>query len=979
MRYCSLALLAALAAAVGCGRPDSAPTAAAAPKNVPPAAVPAGGLVESTVGLFTVTVDTAGLTARVTPAPVRGPQATDDVYHLSIDNFTRPGTLAIESVRRTATDLELRYRVTHPFAAPVNLDAAATASNRADLGIGGRVAVLLDVPAAAGNTYTFSDGAVIANTGTVSNADGYYRPLGLLPLDPSRTADTFPYKLLVDELADPRLDPNSGTPISNGGSVVGNYDAGIGGWQRPNMGADRNAWTGYGFLHQGQAATNLLALDLDAVTGQNLTFDTAILAKYIDPRGGANAREKRANRLPKNPPDINAFVYRMPHGALDVERIDHLGTTGSIIVNQVSAAQVALRVTDWDARAVETTEADLALDPLITNVAAGESGLPVIEISVPPVTGTTPVVLDNGTDVRDDDTAWGGDPAVDSGIPGDGIVWEGTVTNTALSGQAPGATPGLIRALDAEETNPTAHASWRFFLDPSLTPLTANAPRNDSFQAFTLDLAGPSTQPTATFTMLTPTVGSGGMAVVQASGYSDVEGDQIEVRIDWNNDGDFSDTGESGNTLPGAGGPPVNFPSPITYTYSGSSPDTRTLPIQYTDNISAPKTVTPALTFNVVAATAGCTVPPPPKVDPNLPGTFDFPSRTNTTWTALGFPSQQGFIDVAAFTTPARTGWIVMLHSTSAGIFDFYHIAGPTPAEVTRMTNFGTLLQSRQCHQIEVDSTGRVFFANKQGTTSTVGSPSSTYTEISGNAQPGIRWFDYSGSLVTAIGGSISTTGVVIALAIDRNDNLLMIDNSHVLHRYLKATGYTEDFAAPFPLNLAPTIGLPTGTGDAARNVHDFVVNFHNNAMYILVQSEASPANSPPGNGYLYRVECNGAINPTTPMGNLNPLRFIVNSTSISGQASDITIDNHNAAGGILPTASDVQMVITGYTGSGNLNPDLQHVNSELQLTGGVDVGSSTYSPQDGSIDPINNRLLSTVWLSSGNVMFFNTPPAGWQ
>ncbi|HYE77164.1 MAG TPA: hypothetical protein VEI97_04185, partial [bacterium] len=252
-----------------------------------------------------------------------------------------------------------------------------------------------------------------AETSLVANADGYSQPAGLLS-NTGTSTNTFPFKLLVDEALDPRTGTASGTPISNGGQAVGNYDVAIGGWQQANIGPSHDGWTGYGVLHQGQTASNTLRLNLAALSAGPVTLRTAIIANYNDPRGGANGREKRANRLPKSPADVFAFTYRMPHGATDVEAVEFLGESGGFVTNQVSASTLRFRVRDWDARAVETTEADLALDPIVTNVAPGESGPPALQVSIPDVLGPGAVELfDNATDLKDDDSAFGGDPEQD--------------------------------------------------------------------------------------------------------------------------------------------------------------------------------------------------------------------------------------------------------------------------------------------------------------------------------------------------------------------------------------------------------------------------------------------------------------------------------------------------------------------------------------------------------------------------------------
>lgn len=137
-------------------------------------------LAQQQAGRYTIAIDPATLSGTVALVSDHAAQANDDVYDLSISNFLRRDSLKILGISRSATTLDITYQVTHPFAAPTNLAGPATAANRADLGVAGRVCFLMDVPSASGNTYfqTAAAGAagvtnVVANTSTVVNADGY--------------------------------------------------------------------------------------------------------------------------------------------------------------------------------------------------------------------------------------------------------------------------------------------------------------------------------------------------------------------------------------------------------------------------------------------------------------------------------------------------------------------------------------------------------------------------------------------------------------------------------------------------------------------------------------------------------------------------------------------------------------------------------------------------------------------------------------
>ncbi|MCG3153222.1 MAG: hypothetical protein GEEBNDBF_02533 [bacterium] len=976
MRH-SLSALAALTALalVGCTgsgpatpSPTTSPAALAPPADFWPGAAAATSLIETQAGRFRLDIDPAALTATATPVAVRSLAANDDVYDLSIANFTKRDTFTVRRIERTATTLDITYDITHPFAAPTNLAGPATAANRADLGIAGRVLFLLDVPTATGNSYLTGVFPAIANTATIANADGFYKPGELLP-DVSLIADTFPFKLLVDESGP----DGARNGISNGGLPTGNYNAGIGGWQQANIGPSNDAWTGYGVLHQGQSARNTLSIRLSALSGP-LSLESVILAKYNDPRQGINASQKRANRLPKNPPDPSQFAYRMPHGALDVESLAFLGTTDSnFLVNTISAATLNFRVVDWDARAFETAESDLALDPVVTNVAAGESGPPTLYVSIPDILGSASAVLDPTTDLADDDSAFGGDPDQDSGEPGDALYFTKSLTHNTTSGQSAGTKTGMVLALDTETT--AATAGWHFQLRPDLTPLSTVV-QNHVLQAFEVELFPLSAPPTATFTMLTPNVVSGGSCTVQASGYSDPEGDTIQVRLDWNNDGDFNDPGETGLTLPGAGGPPVNFTSPISYTYGGGT-DTRQVPGDITDGANPPAAISPVLTFNVIpSGTCGA---PFSSITPFTAG-WSTPVTFSTAASGVsGVNWAYGAYRVPTLNHPAantHAGWVYQQRITtptfSQHIYRAYML-GPNSTDgvgVIPLTNAPGILgsdttNSRQVHAIDVDSTGRVIFATRTPGTNSTSLATRDLIYTSGEAS--FRYFNSDGGATLALDADITTVATphpVIALCVDQNDNVLTIDNQHVLRKWLKTSGYTEDTSAPFPLNLtAPPVSL-----DLTQDISDLDLNFHNQALFIVSETTG-------GIERLYRIECDGTFqNPVSGGGGANPLSTELTDFVTQGRPFQLTVDNYDTTGGLLPDAADVQMVVLGF--SGTSSNEAHFFTSQLIRSGGSTFGIGTYL---GTLDIQRNWIVARAGSAVATHRVYPNPPAGWQ
>lgn len=558
-----------------------------------------GGLTESAVAIFRIAVNHDSQTATAELAAARTGQQTDDLYELGIGNFINEETLTVQAVRTTATTVELDYTVTHPFAAPVDLDATPTRTNRADLAVAGRVLFLLDVPSSSGNTY-FSGaatGTVVANTSLVLNNDGYYAPAGLLDL-PGLTANTFPYKVLVDETLDPRVSQADGLPRSNNGSALGNYSQSTG-WQRDTMGPLYDGWTGHGVMHHGQVVHNTLTLDrsqLDA--GEVFVFDAAIVVKYEDPRGGNNSTEKRSNRLPPTTADLAKFVYRHPHGSLDVEKVTFAGEDGSFLSNSISASELRFRVVDWDVYAPVTASADLSEDlSAASNVSPGEPGAPSLAVCIPGVLGdASTVVTFDPSALTDDDRAYGGDAGPETGIPGDALFYRQLVTKGSGSGQSDGLYTGMVRVVDVEDSLSTSYLQP---LTEDLQPITENRPRPITYQHFQVTLGGGGTGGNffPTLALSAPSlVTSGTGTSISVVSYSDPDGDPISVDIDWDNNGTFEDT----RTLNGGSGSGQVWTSPISYSNATQINQTKYIPVRFTDGVMPTAlTYQPMLQFNV--------------------------------------------------------------------------------------------------------------------------------------------------------------------------------------------------------------------------------------------------------------------------------------------------------------------------------------------------------------------------------------------
>jgi len=446
-----------------------------------PAETPAEISIEGASGSLAVlgesllTVELATLTATTELLPQRSMSANDDLYVLDIARFIRPDTFSVRHVELDGDELAITWRVTHPFAEPTDPEGVPSATNRADLGFTGMVLFRTEESILEGHTF-FTD--VVLNPDLMTNADAFYRPAGLIS-GLSSFANTFPYQAIIDETGE----HGSRVGVSNGGVVTGKF--GTNGWTRTELGASNTGWTGYGVLHQGQASERVARFSIPHFTSPGrLSLKVNLIAKYNDPRGGTTPAEKLAHRLPFKPADPLRFGYRMPHGALDVERIVALPESGSFRANTISASTLRFHVTDWDARATESSQADLAAEVDPRHVRQGESQPPQFALCIPGVLGSSSTVLEWGPEtLTDDDSAVGGDSQQDSGRVDDPLYFTAAVEKVAGEGQIPGLHKGLVRTIDPES------AAFIAELDSeTLMPLAVDQPLNATYQLFDVPL-----------------------------------------------------------------------------------------------------------------------------------------------------------------------------------------------------------------------------------------------------------------------------------------------------------------------------------------------------------------------------------------------------------------------------------------------------------------------------------------------------------
>lgn len=222
------------------------------------------------------------------------------------------------------------------------------------------------------------------------------------------------------------------------------------------------------------------------------------------------------------------------------------------------------------------------------------------------------------------------------------------------------------------------------------------------------------------------------------------------------------------------------------------------------------------------------------------------------------------------------------------------------------------------------------------------------------------------------IGSGFDVGAGIQAVELDANDDIWVIDVENVMHKFEYSAGtYTENTIRAFDMDI--------NGSNMQGNVYDFVIDFYNEAFYILTDATDY--------GYLYRVECDGVFNASIE-GNPNPLEDIWDDTG-TGRA-DIVIDNFDSAGNILTGDQDAQILCLStvslpppYFPTTSKN-GLTRVNAALdnaiyyQFAGGLYTGY-------GVMSVAMNGRSNIIWVKDGvtygneHIVHEYHVPSGWQ
>lgn len=398
--------------------------------------------------------------------PIRGgmTQRQQNQLHLDAAPFFEAGDLEVRAIAVLPSgDVRVDYAIHHPFPAS-DLSQPPSAANRADLGFTGQLLILTDLQESqVANRTFFTD--VKLNTDAVLDPDGFLRPGGLLQRNPALNANTFPYKLIVDESR------NNREGVSNAGNMRGNYNRFQGGWQRPTMdnGGVNNGWVGYDFLHQGQTALGSFTLSR-FVLNQPGGFgcELALLLKWVDPRGVGG----KASFLPEETfADPHLFAYRLPYAALDVSAVTAGPLTGTLSTIEGSQGRLRVEVRDWDAASAEVAEGTVGESDDVGVVQLGAAGNSVVTAHFPSL-GSAPF-----TAVAE---------GAATGLPGSEVQFDVLLTNVKGTA-ASGVKLGLVRVVDRESL--LERETYTFGIDPvTLKPESELAPALTTYRPYRFTL-----------------------------------------------------------------------------------------------------------------------------------------------------------------------------------------------------------------------------------------------------------------------------------------------------------------------------------------------------------------------------------------------------------------------------------------------------------------------------------------------------------
>lgn len=585
--------------------------------------------------------------------------------------------------------------------------------------------------------------------------------------------------------------------------------------------------------------------------------------------------------------------------------------------NKKAATKVDVRITENSLLSGDNTStASIAVDIVDMNhgVTVGEDRDQMLHnSSVAFVRVDIPQILNSCVDI----------PLANVGGSGysdtDPLTYEITIENekSAPSGQY----KGLVKVMDSYSpgSNPTAAPDGIRRVDPGKNPETGYITLSEfaTYQAFEIEVnENPISDPVAILQPDPVDIFEGQSVMFDASMSYDPDGSIVNYEFMW--DWDRIPANFVAN-ISGSNAEVTSAPYTIQGTYYAG--------LRVTDNDSA-------FAYDYVAVNvAMCDVSCPPipfeggTIISNFTYSVDFDHFT-TNWDNLA----DQIIDVDVLTN----GNGVAIYS-DAGNFEgqlrIFNFEGPG------FTSLDPEYPGKIGVSIDVDSEDKIVFVTSSLPHTPVNAED---IFLSARISASDTYFTVVDPAIGVSSEQIVNVGAIIqAVEIDENDDVWVIDIDNVIKMYDKSKNYELDYCHQYDLDVI-TSGLYWG------QVYDFVINFHDDAFFILTNGSFR--------AQLWRIECDGSYNNNIN-GNPNPI-IEVFPQHLTNEKADIGIDNLDSSGNILSGAQDLQLIIVG-SHDNNVKNDGMVVRLDSQLS---QIHTVYDTVSKGLINVAVNQRLNKLW-----------------
>ncbi|HYE77001.1 MAG TPA: hypothetical protein VEI97_03355, partial [bacterium] len=242
-----------------------------------------------------------------------------------------------------------------------------------------------------------------------------------------------------------------------------------------------------------------------------------------------------------------------------------------------------------------------------------------------------------------------------------------------------------------------------------------------------------------------------------------------------------------------------------------------------------------------------------------------------------------------------RSGWLLVQGRSG----EFYRYAPATAALEPATAGYPGPGWNNRAHLLDLDHRGHAIWV--AGNIDQSKTPDPGLGDIYANAGSVVHLFNAAGpGPATAEWTSFDVGKPVVALCVDEDDAIWVVDNTNTLRRYTDTGGgYAED------IDSGIALGSATAGGILGESIYDIDLDYHNRAFFLVVKQLGDRL-------AVWRVECNGDLEQ--PNGHTNPVDDVT-----GGPLRDaaIAIDNYGVHGQVLTGQQDAQILVAVENGLG--------------------------------------------------------------